>query len=92
MAELVDLVDALLRDPSSRLQAAVAGWEFPVSREWLALVDLFDLQQAKASRRKPKPYPRPFDKSKTRIGGKKSARHTPEQLRALLSRPRIAKQ
>lgn len=30
-------VQILLRDPSSWLFASVAGWSYPVSREWLAL-------------------------------------------------------
>jgi len=91
MVELVDLVRALLRDPSSRLNAVLAGWEFPVSREWLALTDLFDMQLSSKSKRKPKPYPRPYDKSKTRIGGTKKVSRTPAEMRALLARPRVAK-
>jgi hypothetical protein len=80
-----------MAEPSSRLQAVVAGWEFPASREWLVFADLYDLQMAKASKRKPKPYPRPFDKSKTRIGGTKKIRRTQDELRALLALPRVAK-
>ena len=87
--ELCDLIDDLMREPSSRLQAAVAGWDHRVTREWIALVDLYDLQHASKSKRKPKPYPRPFDKIKRRIGGKKHTHYTPEQLRALLARPRV---
>jgi len=91
MLELIDLVDGLRRDPASRLQAAIAGWEFPVTREWLATVDLFDLQHAKASKSRPKPYPRPFDTNKSRIGGKTKTSHSLEEMRELLARPRVAK-
>lgn len=91
MQELVDLIDGLMHDPSSRLHAVVAGWDYPATREWMALVDLYDLQHAKASKRKPKPYPRPFDKAKTRIGGKNHVRRSPEQMRALLELPRVAR-
>lgn len=51
----------LLGDPSSHAAAAVAGWEFPVTREWLVLADVVDVLLASNARkgRKPKPYPRP---------------------------------
>jgi len=91
MLELVDLIDGLMRDPSSRLHATLAGWEFPVSREWLLLADLFDMQLATKSKRTPKPYPRPLDKSKNRIGGKNKASHTMAEMRELLARPRVEK-
>lgn len=91
MEELVELVRDLTHDPSSRLHAALAGWEFPVTREWMALADLFDMQLASKSKRKPKPYPRPFDKTKSRIGGTKRVSRTPAELRAILARPRVAK-
>lgn len=89
LAEAWDLVQMLMRDPASRLHAAVAGWEFPVSREWMALTDLFDMQLSSKSRRKQKPYPRPFEAGKkSRIGGTKKVRRTPAELRALLALPR----
>ena len=46
-------------DPSSHIAAALAGWEYPVSREALVLMDLFDLQHISKAKRKPSPYPRP---------------------------------
>lgn len=90
VAEAWDLIQMLLRDPASRLHAAIAGWEYPVSREWLALADSFDVQLAAISgKRKRKPYPRPFDSNKKRIGGTKKVRRSAEQVRALLDRPRV---
>lgn len=63
------LVVSLLRDTSSWLHAKLAGWEYPISREWLLTADLYDLQHASKSKRKTKPYPRPFSRAKT-YGGK----------------------
>lgn len=57
------LVRELLSDPSSRLGAARAGWDHPMSREAMVLADLWDLNVAvntDKKKRKPKPYPRPF--------------------------------
>lgn len=67
--EAYRLTRELMNDPSSRLAAAVAGWAHPWSREWAAIVDLYDLlHMAHANgRKRPDPYPRPWpDKSKTR--------------------------
>lgn len=37
------LVRSLLADPRSRVAAAVAGWEYPVSREWMLLAAIHDV-------------------------------------------------
>jgi hypothetical protein len=80
-AEAVLLVRALMRDPRSRLHAGEAGWDYPISREWLLLADLWDLQLQKAVRRGQfKPYPRPFGKQK--LGGRRR-RSVSEALRIL---------
>lgn len=69
--EAVMLVAVLLRDPSSWLQAAKFGWKHPVSREWEAIIDHFDLTFAVAAGKKAQPYPRPWpDANKNVIGGK----------------------
>ncbi len=79
--EAVLLVRALMRDPRSRLHAGEAGWDYPISREWLLLADLWDLQLQKAVRRGQfKPYPRPFGKQK--LGGRRR-RSVSEALRIL---------
>lgn len=85
LRELWLLVHMLMRDPGSWLHAAVAGWDYPVSREWSVLVDLVDVQMASKSKRKPKPYPRPFDAASTRRMGQSSVKRTPDELRALLN-------
>jgi hypothetical protein len=66
VADAVALVAALLRDPRSRLHAAVAGWSHPTSWEVIVLSDLFDLVLRSKLERKSdfRPYPRPSDKAR----------------------------
>lgn len=52
-------------------QAAIAGWEYPVSREWIVASHTYDLHALANSGKgkKPKPYPHPFpEKSRVRTG------------------------
>lgn len=67
--EAYRLSEILLGDPSSMLGAALAGWQYPLTRGELTLRDLYDLQHRSKSKRKPKPYPRPWDKKPVKIGG-----------------------
>ena len=60
--EAIALTEVLAKDPSSWVHAALAGWEHPVSREWLVLTDLFD-QYMKSHFKKPERYPRPWPDS-----------------------------
>lgn len=67
------LVKRLATDPASHLGAALAGWDYPASREAIAAWDLFDLThqiawvQGGKKGPRPKPYPRPWpDRTKTR--------------------------
>ena len=63
------LVVSLSSDSSSWFHAAIAEWEYPISREVMALMDLYDLQHQSKSKKKVKPYPRPWgDGSKKKIG------------------------
>jgi hypothetical protein len=56
----------LLTDPSSHLTAAVLGWDFPVSREWIVLADQWDVfVQANTKKGRATTYSRPV-KSKRR--------------------------
>lgn len=69
--ELVLLVDVLLRDPTSWLHAAVAGWKHPISYEWTVNVATYDLlAQVYSGKRKPKPYPRPWKDPNVKAKGK----------------------
>lgn len=58
--EIWYLVSVLLRDPSSWLATSVQNWHHPVSYEWAALAATYDLHAQVHSKRKPKPYPRPW--------------------------------
>lgn len=83
--EALLLVQTLMRDPSSWLHAAVAGWEYPISRETVALMDLYDLQHASKSKRKPRPIPRPWPDKRQKLGGRaRNTRRTSTELRAIL--------
>lgn len=60
MSEVARLVVILRADPSSAIAAALEGWEFPISREALAIYDLYDLTViANSDTKKGKPKPRP---------------------------------
>lgn len=83
-------VDRLLRvatrEPSSPLYAAMNGWSFPVSREWMATADLIDAFLQANSDRKPKPYPRPWKDNNTNRLGKTAL--TPDEARVVLQKNR----
>lgn len=69
--EAVRLTKILTGDPSSQVAAAIVGWEYPFSWEAVLLADLVDVQVASKSKKKQKPWPRPWkksDKSKRAIG------------------------
>lgn len=57
--EAVLLTAVLLREPDSWLQAVVNEWRFPVSKEWIMLVQQFDAFLA-ANSKHPKPTPMPW--------------------------------
>lgn len=69
--EAIYLVAVILRDPASWTQAARAGWDYPVSREWIVASHTYDLLALANSGKgkKPKPYPHPFpSKASVRTG------------------------
>lgn len=76
------LVQQLGSNPESRFAAASMGWERPVSHEWLVLADLYDLERAKASKRRSRPYPRPTTK-RTKLGGSNKRRSITDVLSIL---------
>ena len=62
------LTEIVLADPSTQVAAAVAGWDYPLSRGDITMRDLYDLQHTSKAKRKPKPYPRPWpDRVKTTL-------------------------
>lgn len=72
--EATRLLSILRADPSSAFAAALEGWDHPISREALILMDQFDLDvQINSDPKKGKPprYRRPFpveDKQRQRFG------------------------
>jgi len=67
--DVVFLVAVLMRDPTSWLQTSVNKWSHPVSYEWAALAATYDMLAQVNSKRKPKPFPRPWkDPARNRKG------------------------
>lgn len=67
--EALHLVKILMRDPRSWTQAAMNGWQYPVSTEWILLAELFDLTHQVNSKKKIKPLARPWpNKNVTHTG------------------------
>ena len=83
--EAIRLTQLLRRDPSSWVAAALEGWDFPISREAAATLDLFDLEHIKgAGKKRPKPHGgRPWRSKKVQRFGNTGGR-THEQVRAIL--------
>lgn len=79
------LLRALMEDPRSKTAAAVSGWAFPASTEWMMLARLHDaLIDTTPGVKHPESYhvPRPWKGAKRRAA-KKSMR-SPEQVRKIL--------
>lgn len=64
------------------LQAAKNGWKHPVSYEWMLAAELFDLTTAINSKKKVKPFTRPWPDPKAIRSGK-SLQSRPDVLRNL---------
>ena len=74
--EAIRLVSLLRKDPSSAVTAAMAGFDYPFSREFAVLADMFDQRHRLAGAKDAKPYPRPFERPDAR----KNRRGTPKPL------------
>ena len=79
--EAVRLSRELSRDWSSAVAAALAGWDYPLSREAIVMADLYDLQHITKAKRRPAPYPRPWKPEQVKKFGTSM---TKERLRAVL--------
>lgn len=53
-------VSITARDPAEPLHAAIHRWEYPVSREWMLLANIFDSLEANRIGKKHKPGGRPW--------------------------------
>lgn len=73
----------LCNDPSSQVFAAQAGWEFPVSREWIVLAQHRDEWAYSRAGRKAEPLNRPWGgRTVTRVG---KGHLSPDEFRALVA-------
>lgn len=89
-SEAVRLAQVLHADPSSAIAAAALGWEYPLSREALILLDLFDLEHAANSSKKPKPHgmrPKAQTQQRNRYGD--TAGRTPAEVIDILTRAKV---
>lgn len=84
LAEAARLTVILRADPSSAMTAAVEGWTHPVSREAAVLMDLWDLEHAKAGPKRRAEYPRAWKPSHEVRRRGDAAGRTPEEVKALL--------
>lgn len=80
--EVTYLVAVLLRDPTSWLQTAKNDWAHPIDYSWTVAAATYDLLAQVHSKRKPKPWPRPWKDPDTRRIGKQ----TRKDARAILRR------
>lgn len=78
--ESVWLVDELLVHPESHTTAALLGWEYPVSREWIIAALHLDFDAS--ANKKNKPVPKPWKKGHRT--GKTSL--APDDAKRLLAR------
>lgn len=83
------LVMILRNDPSSAITAALEGWDYPISREAMILMDQYDLDTAINSPKgkRPKPYPRPFKNRDVQRKGNTGGRSR-EEVVAILTAAR----
>lgn len=81
-SEVISLVAVLLRDPTSWLQTAKNEWQHPISYDWTISAATYDLLAQVNSKRKPKPWPRPWGDSGTVRKGTKVRR----DARAILTK------
>lgn len=93
--EAIYLTAALFNDTESLLFVAFHDWEYPVSQEFLAIADLFDLTFSINSKKKSQRYRRPFkfesDNSK-RIGKTKKSKADIEQILNKMNPNRVKKE
>lgn len=79
--EVVYIVTILLSDPTSWLQAAKAKWHHPIDYNWTIQASTYDLLAQVNSKRKPKPWPRPWATPDRHIKGKRVRKDAREILR-----------
>jgi hypothetical protein len=93
LAEVGRLVVILRRDPSSAITAALEGWDYPIDRTTLAILDLFDVTVlANSDMKKGRPTPhggRPYSMDRREVTQHgNAAGRSPDEVKAILSRMR----
>jgi len=82
----------LLKDSSTYTYAKIRKWDYPASREWFALADLWDLTlSANVKKKDFKPYPRPYkqeDNNKKQIGDVSTLTQAEVRQRLALMNPK----
>jgi hypothetical protein len=81
--EATHLVEALTRDPSTSLAAALGGWRHPASLEWMMLANIYDLT-LRLNSKKGSTYERPWESVSTRIAPTRL--RTREQIDGILNK------
>jgi len=79
--EVIYLVTILLSDPTSWLQAAKADWKHPINYNWTIEAATYDLLAQVNSKRKPKPWPRPWNEAGRSTKGRRVRKDAREILR-----------
>lgn len=87
--EAIRLTRLLRADSSSQTAAAIEGWDYPISHEALAILDLFDLEHQVNSKKRPKPHPlRPWKSTGNAKQMGKVGDLSPERVREILAAAR----
>ena len=86
--EAAHLLKALRSDPSSWYHAAIGGWDYPITREGIVLMELWDLELrkglSKKQRNKFKAFPRPWPAKKSKLGGNNKIRRSIADVKRIL--------
>jgi len=80
--EVIYLVAVTMSDPTSWLQAAKHNWSPPIDYNWTLAAATYDLLATVNSKKKPKPWPRPWNDGTQ----KKTVRKIRRDARAILSK------
>ncbi len=86
--EAFRITQHLALDPSSAVCASLNDWAYPLSRDALVLMDIFDLQHLSKSKRKPPAYTRPWPEREKRTFARTALAR--DELMAILNAHREA--
>lgn len=84
LAEAARHVERIRSDPSSALAAEIEGWDYPVSRLEVLMMDLWDLTAQMSGTKKPPRYPRPWKNPEDVKRHGDAAGRTPDEVKRLL--------